>query len=265
VHPFDECDHQDREVLLADGSLAGFAKDMKDWAKVCDRLYIWNYVTCFAHYCMPFPNWDVIKQDEKFMVDNNLKGLFQQGNFSRGDGADLNEMRAYIITKLLWDPDADAGAHMRDFAGYFYGDAAEYILEYVRMQTDKIQKENIHVCFNDNCDKAYLTDDMLDKYDALLAKAAEAVAGDALRSLRVFKANMPLRYVRLKNNAMKGSIDKPAIDRFFEDCVALGISRIDEWVGLEKTRRAMYEGKWRGVEYLADWWDEGGEPGNYLA
>ena len=264
VHPFEECSHQNREVPLADGSLASFAKDMDDWSKVCDRLYVWNYVTCFAHYFMPFPNWRAIKRHMGFMLDRNLKGLFQQGNFSRGDGADLNEMRAYVITKLLWNPDADVDALMREFADYFYGAAGRYILDYVFIQTDMVEKENIHVCFNDNCDKPYLSDEMLDIYDGLFVKAAKAVEGDAVRSARVFKANMALRYVRLKNNAMRGIIDKPAIDQFFDDCVAFGVSRIDEWVGLEKTRRAMYDGKWRGVEYLAHWWDDGGEPRNYL-
>jgi hypothetical protein len=265
VHPFDTCDHQDRKVLLSDGGASGFASDMKNWAAVCDKLYVWNYVTCFAHYCMPFPNWNVLQNHVRFMVGNNLKGLFQQGNFSRGDGLDLNEMRAYVITKLLWDPDADVVRHMREFAEYFYGAAAGYILEYVGTLTEKVEKDNVHVCFNDNCDKAYLTDEMLEKYDALLKKAADAVAGDAVRSIRVFRADMPLRYVRLKNNAMKGIIDKPGIDRFFDDCAALGVSRIDEWVGLEKSRRAMYDGKWRGVEYLKYWWEDGGEPADYLA
>ncbi|MCL2059187.1 MAG: DUF4838 domain-containing protein, partial [Oscillospiraceae bacterium] len=260
VHPFESCEHQNRDVFLADGSKAGFAKDMMDWARVCDRLYVWNYVTCFAHYCMPFPNWGALKPHMKFMAGNNLKGLYQQGNFSRGDGLDMNEMRAYIVTKLLWDPDADVERHMREFAEYFYGPAAKYILEYVAMQTEIVDRENIHICFNDNCDKAYLTDDRLGQYDELLSRAAAAVAGDALRSLRVFRANMPLRYVRLKNNAMRGKIDKAAIDAFFADCVALGVSRIDEWVDLEKTRRAMFDGKWRGVEYLTHWWDDGAEP-----
>ena len=264
VHPFDTCDHQDRKVLLSDGSVSDFASDMKNWAAVCDRLYVWNYVTCFAHYCMPFPNWNVLQNHVRFMAGNNLKGLFEQGNFSRGDGLDLNEMRAYVITKLLWDPDTDVERHMREFAGYFYGAAGEFILRYVKLLTEKIERDNIHVCFNDNCDKPYLTDDMLDKYGALMKSAADAVAGDAIRALRVFRAGMPLRYVRLKNNAMKGVIDKPAIDRFFEDCVALGVSRVDEWVGLEKSRRAMYEGKWRGVEYLKYWWEDGGEPSDYL-
>ena len=265
VHPFESCEHQNRPVFLSDGTLASFSKDMKDWAKVCDRLYVWNYVTCFAHYCMPFPNWKILQPHMKFMVGNNLKGLYQQGNFSRGDGLDLNEMRAYVITKLLWDPDADVETHMREFADYFYGPAGKYILEYAMLLADYVEREDIHICFNDNCDKAYLTDERLDQYDALLKKAAGAVAGDAIRSLRVFRANMPLRYVRLKNNAMKGKLDKAAIDQFFEDCTALGVSRIDEWVGLEKTRRAMYDGKWRGVEYLVDWWDDGGEPYDYLA
>ena len=36
---------------------APFQKDMIDWAQISNRTYIWDYVTNFAHYVSPFPNW----------------------------------------------------------------------------------------------------------------------------------------------------------------------------------------------------------------
>jgi hypothetical protein len=265
MHTFEKCEYQARKVTLADGTQASFNKDLKDWAKVCDRLYIWNYVTNFSHYAMPYPNWNALQPDVKFLVANNVKGLFQQGTFSRGDGLDLNEMRAYIIVKILWDPETDVEYHMKDFADFFYGPAAEHILTYVRTMTDIVEKENIHMGCFENCDKPYLTDEWLDRYDAMLEKAAEAVAGDVIRSYRIFRAKMPLRYVRLKNDSMNGKIDKPAIDQFFNDLLALNVSRIEEWVALEKSRRAMYEGQWRGSSYLENFWDEGGGEPDYMS
>jgi hypothetical protein len=40
------------------------------------------------------------------MVRNHVKGVFEQANGAAGGGTDLNELRAYIISRLLWDPDA---------------------------------------------------------------------------------------------------------------------------------------------------------------
>src|SRR5262249_25012705 len=42
---------------LEDPSNAAFADDIRNWSKLSDRLYIWDYTTNFSHYAAPHPNW----------------------------------------------------------------------------------------------------------------------------------------------------------------------------------------------------------------
>lgn len=265
THPFETCDDETRRTPRPAGTSGGvvktsFIEDLRDWAKIADRLYIWDYTTGFAHYPAPHANWAAIGPNMKTFVNNNVKGVFEQPCGAWGGSTDLNELRAYLLCKLLWDADCDVERHKREFCEFYYGAAAEHILEYIRVLTQKVNHDNIHTGFNDECDKPYLTDEMLDIYDALFDKAEKAVNGDALRHPCVAKARLSIRWVRLKNNQMLKNIVNPAeINRFFEDWKAHGLTRIDEWVSAETSLRALLDGYWRGVRYYRHWTDEGPE------
>jgi len=239
---------------------SNFVEDLRAWAKVCDRLYIWDYTTGFAHYPAPHANWNALQPNMQCFVQNNVKGVFEQACGAQGGGTDLNELRAYLICKLLWDPDCDIERHKREFCEYYYGAAAEHILGYIDALTAKVELDNIHTGFNNNCDKAYLTDEMLDLYDEYFEQAEQAVRGDALRHARVAKARLSIRWVRIKNRQMlQKSICPEEMNRFWTDWRAHGLTRIDEWVSAETTLRAFLDGKWRGTEYYRHWADEGPE------
>ena len=45
---------------LDDPSNAAFLRDLTTWSKICHRLYVWDYVTDFANYVLPHPNWFVL-------------------------------------------------------------------------------------------------------------------------------------------------------------------------------------------------------------
>lgn len=260
AHPFETCDDTSRQVMRPDGTKSDFITDLQEWGKICDRVYIWDYTTCFAHYPAPFPNWNVLQPNMQAFVKNNVKGVFEQACGALGGGVDLNELRAYLIAKLLWDANCDYERHMQEFIEYYYGAAAPFIHKYIKTLTDKVERDNIHIGFNDQCDRPHLTDDMLDIYDDLFDQAEKAVLGDPIRSMRVARARLSIRWVRLKNNAMlKGIKDPEEIHRFFKDWKAHGLTRIDEWVSPETTHRALIEGVWRGTEFYKNWWDEGGE------
>lgn len=260
MHPLESCDDETRMVARPDGSRSSFMTDLEDWGKICNRMYIWDYTTCFAHYPTPHPNWNVLQPNIQAFVRNNVKGVFEQANGAIGGGVDLNELRAYLISKLLWDPYTDVEKHMQEFLEYYYGAAAPYIREYIRTLTDKVEKENIHTGFNDNPDKPYLTDEMLDIYDRLFDQAEQAVAGDPLRLWRVGKARLAIRYVRMKNDAMlKGIHDARTIRDFFSDWHAYGLTRIDEWCSTQTTHRALLMDTWRGIDFYKYWWEEGPE------
>ena len=260
AHPLDACDDDSRKTARPDGTRTHIIEDLADWARVCDRLYIWDYTTGFAHYPAPHANWGVLQPNMQAFVRYNSKGIFEQACGAIGGSTDLNELRAYVLAKLLWDCNCDVKKHMQEFCDFYYGAAAPYILEYIQTLTDKVNRDNIHTGFNEQCDKAYLTDEMLDIYDAIFDKAEAAVVGDAVRHMRIAKARLSLRWVRMKNAQMlKGIINPDEINQFFTDWRAHGLTRIDEWAGVENTLRAMLDGKWRGVEYYRHWTDEGPE------
>ncbi|MCL2664730.1 MAG: DUF4838 domain-containing protein [Defluviitaleaceae bacterium] len=254
-HPYETCDDKSRQVKKPDGSSTKFIDDLRDWGRVCERLYIWDYVTEFTDYPVPFPNWNVLQPNIRSLVKNNAKGIFLQGCRAHGYSTDLNELRCYLLSKLLWDADCDIERHRREFLEYYYGNAAGHIDRYIKALTDKVEKDNIHIYCIENCDKPHLTDEMLDVYEKILDEAASCVAGDPLCLMRTAKVKLSVRWVRIKNNAMlSGRLDPEEVNGFFTDWRAFGMSRIEEWVSAEETMRALLDGKWSGTEYLEHWW-----------
>ena len=137
---------------------------------------------------------------------------------------------------------------------HYYGAAAPALDEYLDLLSDTVERETIHIGFNDNPVHAYLTEDRLDRYDALFDRAAEAVRGDPLRLWRVERNRLSIRWTRLKRKAMlRKEFDPAEINRFFSDWRAYGLSRIDEWCNIETTQRALLDNLWRGVEYWDHW------------
>ena len=259
-HPFETCDDESRHVARPNGTKAPFIYDLKQWGTVCNRIYIWDYTTCFAHYPAPHPNWLALQPNMRVFAKNGVRGVFEQANWAKGGGVDLNELRAYVITKLLWDPDTDVERHIREFTDYYYGAAGVYVREYINTLSDKADSDNIHVGFNDNLISPLFDEAMLDCYDAIYDKAEAAVKEDALRLRRVRKARLSIRWVRMKRKAMlRHEHDAAEINAFFTDWNSYGLTRIDEWVSPQTTLRALVEDVWRGTEYYSHWKDEGDE------
>ena len=257
AHPFETCNDESRNVIRPDGTKANFITDLRDWGKICDRMYIWDYTTCFAHYPTPHPNWRVLQPNVQAMVNNNVRGIFEQANGASRGGVDFNELRSYLISKLLWDPWCDIEKHKREFMDYFYGDAAPALMEYLDLLCDTVDRENLHVGFNDQPVHEFLREELLDQYDALFDRAASAVQGDPLRLWRVEKNRLSIRWVRIKRASMlRGEYDPEAINQFFTDWRAYNLSRLDEWCNIETSHRAFVDGKWRGVEYFDHWTGE---------
>ncbi len=258
-HPFETCD-DDRGVTLPDGTRSSFIRDLAAWGAYHDRLYIWDYTTCFAHYAAPFPNWRTLQPNMQAFVKNHVKGVFEQANGSVRGGVDFNELRAYVITRLLWDPFCDVKRHIREFTDEYYGAAAPMVRRYIDALCDKAERDDIHVGFNDQTDTPLYAPEMLRMLDGILDEAEAAVSGDPLRAWRVGKARLSVRWVRLKNKAMLDhQLDPEEVSRFFSDWKNYGMGRLDEWVSMETTHRALLSGVWRGTEFYDHWIAEGPE------
>jgi len=115
AHPFDGCERN-----------RAFVADLEGWAKVCDRLWVWDYVTDFAHYLLPFPNQDVLAANVRLLAAHHVTGLFAEGDYSSAHG-EFQALRGYVLAKLLWNPTADARAARDEFLDAVYGAAASSI------------------------------------------------------------------------------------------------------------------------------------------
>lgn len=239
-HPLEHC-QEAVSFKNRTGSSNSFATDLKEWAKVSERLYIWDYVTNFSNYVMPFPNMRVLKPNIEFFKRNNVKGIFEQGSYAEGGGGEFAEVRGYLIAKLLWNSDIDVSATISEFMKAYYGPAADPLITYIEALHNKVEEENIHVGIYDPPINAYLTDEMLALANACFDEA-ERLALDPVIAERVHRARLPIRYVELSIMPVHVPNRKAKIAVLFGDMEKAGIQEIWESRSLEKSRMFMEEG-----------------------
>lgn len=248
AHSFENCTDRSDATPRPDGTASVFIEDLKEWSKICDRLYVWDYTSNFPLYLMPFPNWRVLQPNLQTLAKYNVKGIFEEANRAENGGTDFNELRNYLLCKLMWNPNCDADAHRKEFMEYFYGDAAPYLDEYLNMQSDYVEREDYHLYIQEIHRPAYLEDEWLEKYNQLFDKAEQAVLGDGIRLARVQKARLSIRFADVYwNEIISKRFDSEKVNRFFTDLRAHNISRMDEWCNIEGTYYGWAKGWNRGV------------------
>ena len=173
-----------------------FVEDIRAWSKICRRLHIWDYVINYAHCVMPFPNIGHLGANIDFFVRNGVTGIYEEAcYFSRG--AELAELRGYIMAKALWDPKTDMQRHIREFTDAYYGPAAPFIQDYLRrLQLLSTTRPNTHA-FIYSPPAHYLNEpDFIQAALDLFDKARAAVADAPVLRHRVNLAMMPIIYTQ---------------------------------------------------------------------
>ncbi len=250
LHPFDSCDDKRLAPPRPDGTKTLFIEDLKEWSRLADRLYVWDYTSNFPLYLMPFPNWRVLQPNLQIMRDHNVKGVFEEANRARDGGVDFNELRTYLLCKLMWNPDCDINALRQEFLDYYYGAAAPYLDEYLNVICDNADRLGCHIYYGTIDRYEYLNDECLVQYNKLFDKAEAAVATDGIRLARVQKARLSIRFCEVywqELNEGNGTYNTEKINQFMVDLRAHGISRLDEWCNLEGTFYGWSKGWNRGV------------------
>ena len=248
AHPFEKCDDRSHATARPNGERTIFVEDLRDWSKISDKLYVWDYTSNFPLYLMPFPNWRVLQPNLQTLVKYNVKGVFEEANRAATGGTDFNELRNYLLCKLMWNPDCDIERHRKEFMEYYYGEAATYLDEYLNMLSDFVERENYHMYIQEIKRPDYLSNELLEKYNALFDKAETAVSGDGIKLARVQKARLSIRFADVYwNEIIDKGFDTEKINQFFTDLRAHNISRLDEWCNLEGTYYGWVQGWNRGV------------------
>ncbi len=171
-----------------------FADDIRGWHQVCDRLYIWDYTTNFGHYIMPHPNLRVLGPNVRFFVDNGVKGVFEQGAY-QSYGAEMAELRAWVLAKLLWNPKLDDKKLIDEFLDGYFGPAAAPIRQYLKLVHDECEKTKTYLAIWVPPGSAFLNFEVMSRAEKLFNDAEAAVKDSPDFLQRVQIARLPLRYV----------------------------------------------------------------------
>ena len=185
-----------------------FCRDLAAWGRICDDVRVWHYNTNFSDYLLPCPDLRVIEPNVRYFVRNNVRGLFVQvaGNERWAQltpweasaiaspeghvaGAELCDLRNYMIANLLWDPSRSGQALMDEFLDHHYAEAAPPIRRFIELVHDNAEAKGVHRnCFGRAAD--YGIDERVAGEGLTAYAEALALAQSSVIRARVEKASM---------------------------------------------------------------------------
>jgi hypothetical protein len=164
---------------------------------MCSRLYVWDYVTDFANYVLPHPNWFVLGPNVRLFHAYNVKGVFEEGAYA-GPGEEMAEMRAWVLAQQLWNPQQDDRALIKEFLRGYYGKGAGDLIEhYLELMHDASKGFYLH-CYLGK-DAPHLRFHPLAAAERLWQQAEQAASRepDPEKLIRVRMGHLPVRFACL--------------------------------------------------------------------
>jgi hypothetical protein len=223
-----------REVPLTDNTSGQhFIKSLEGWSKISDNIFVWDYGINFDNYVSPFPNFHVLQPNMQLFRNNNVKMHFSQ--IAGSKGGNFSELRSYLVAKLLWNVNCNADSMMQSFLQGYYGDAAPFLYQYIKIQEGALLGSNIPLWIYDTPithKTGMLNPNLIKKYRQLFDSAEIAVETDSVLLKRVWQERLSLQFAELEI-ARTGAFDD--VDRIKEEMALfrmrarkLGVTTLNE-------------------------------------
>lgn len=189
-----------REVGLTENKTGKeFVKALEGWSAISDNLFIWDYGINFDNYVAPFPNLHILKDNIKLFKKNNATMHFSQIASNRG--GDFAELRTYLVSKLMWNPELDTDSLTQNFLQGYYGDAAPAIYKYIKLMEGALLGSGVNLWIYDSPvthKNGMLKPELMRRYNQLFDEAEASVADDNVLLTRVRRARLPIQYSELE-------------------------------------------------------------------
>ena len=215
IHAYDCPENQD------------FAKDLRDWSVVAPHLYIWDYVTGFSNYHIPLPNLRALQSHVQAFRDNNAIGVMEQGGYEN-KYTEMSELRTYLLSRLLWNPEVNVDSVLTDFTNGYYGAAAPAVREYINFEHNVLALDSdVQDCYPWYGDDMFF-DEFAPEARKIIAKGREAVAGDAELQRRLDLVEFPLCVLQMERTPQQ-ALEQGAYDLFLKVTKREGMTFLNEW------------------------------------
>lgn len=213
-----------REVALTENASGQyFMKALEGWSAISNNLFVWDYGINFDNYLSPFPNFHILQPNIRTFRDHHVNMHFSQIASNRG--GDFAELRTYLVSKLMWNPDIDVDATMQFFLNHYYGEAGHYIYRYLKMIEGALMGSNKELWIYDSPvthKQGMLKPVLLKRYQELFDAAEKAVADNPVYLDRVQRSRLPLLYSELEILRTENEKDYKAVNEkldYFEQQV----------------------------------------------
>lgn len=175
-----------------------FMRDLRAWADLAPHLFIWDYIVNYMQYIAPWPNFQVLAPNIRIFGENKAIGVFEESQY-QSTGAEFEEMKAWTVNQLLWNPFQDTDSLVSIFMDGFYGQAAPRIMDYYRL-CQSLVRPDVHYGIYINEDHEIYSDDFIAKAFAILGEASRAAESDEVRQRveRVYMQPLYLHCMRHK-------------------------------------------------------------------
>lgn len=216
-----------------------FMKDLSAWGKICDRVYIWDYVNNYRETCCIFPNFGVMQRNVQIFAENNVKGVYEEGNYYINEcDAEFGEMRTYLLSQLLKDPYMDYETEMYGYLEAVYGPGGKHIGEFIEIITDHAVTDRKHLSIYQKAEETLykMRNKDIKRCDELWEMAYDEALTDTQRE-EIKRSELSWRYWKCANKKVEFSRLRPmyewmtAQDELYDDLVKFGVKKIGEGIG----------------------------------
>lgn len=177
-----------------------FMNDMERWAEIAPHLFIWDYIVDYAQYIAPWPNFQVLGPNIEAFRKNKAIGIYEEAQY-QSNGAEFEEMKAWVTTKLLWNPLLNTDSLVQVFIDGYYGKAAPMVMDYYRLCQSLI-KPDLHFGIYIRENHPIYSDEFVEKAFALLDNALQTAEDEETKN-RVERVRMQPLYLYCKRNREK--------------------------------------------------------------
>jgi len=220
-HPIAECE-----------SNANSKANIQNWNAICNRLYIWDYTTNFAQYLCPIANFYSLKPNLQFFRDNGVKGVFEQGMYQEGESGEFGDLRAYVLAKLMWNPEEDLESLIDNFMSAFYGNGAKYVREYFDLLHQRVLNSGIHFGPAFGCGdklKDVFSAEDISHLNEVWQNAVDACEEGSKEQMHVRRSELSYRWYKRECVLEEFANDfEAASNKLFADCKELGVVKMTE-------------------------------------
>ena len=100
------------------------------WSALTKNLFVWDYATNYNEFLWYFPNFGALQDNYKYYRSLGVSYILSQSSYNESQHFQT-ELKTYVASKLMWNPDVDAEALKEEFILLYYGPAADGVRSFI--------------------------------------------------------------------------------------------------------------------------------------